>query len=94
MSIESKIEIISVDEKVSIHFIHVPDDYKVKKFDLSEHKTQVIGRLKQFNKYKIISSWKEGNKDLVKFFTQLLSERGWDFEKYPNPIGVLAYYTE
>lgn len=90
--IDTKMEIVEIDEKFSVHFIYVPEGYNITSHTITEHKTQVIGRLKQFNRLKCIASWKQDHKDLVAFFTQILEKRGWDFRQFPNPIAVGVYY--
>ena len=91
-SIDTKIEIVSINEKLSLHFLHVPDGYVVSKLSLSEHKTEVLGRLKQFNKLKHLKSWRKENENLVEIFTEVLEKRGWDFVQFPNPIAYASYY--
>lgn len=90
--IDTRMEIVEIDEKFSVHFIYVPDGYNITSHKISEHKTQVIGRLKQFNRLKCISTWKQDHKDLVAFFSEILEKRGWDFRQFPNPIAVGVYY--
>ena len=89
---ETKMEIVSIDEKLSIHFLYVPEGYVISKLTFESHKTQVIGRLKQFNRVKLLKTWKKDNGDLVKLFTEVLSKRGWDFGQYPNPVAYASYY--
>ena len=93
-SIDTKIEIVSINEKLSIHFLYVPDGYVVSKLSLSEHKTEVLGRLKQFNKLKYLKSWRKENENLVKIFTEVLEKRGWDFVQFPNPVAYASYYCD
>lgn len=89
---ETKMEIVSIDEKLSIHFLYVPEGYIISKLTFEDHKTQVIGRLKQFNRVKLLKTWKKDNGDLVKLFTEVLSNRGWDFSQFPNPVAYASYY--
>lgn len=91
-SMESKIEIVGISKELSIHFIHVPDGYSISKLNLSDHKTEVLGRLNQFNRLKYLKKWKEENGNLVHLFTNVLKSKGWDFEKFPNPVAYAAYY--
>ena len=70
----------------------MPDGYVVSKLSLSEHKTEVLGRLKQFNKLKYLKSWRKENGNLVKIFTEVLEKRGWDFVQFPNPVAYASYY--
>lgn len=93
MIMETKIEIISINTTLSIHFIYVPEDYSISKLNLENHKTKVIGRLKQFNRVELLSTWKKDNGNLVELFTKLLEKRGWDFKEFPNPIAYAAYLT-
>lgn len=87
-----KLAIVKIDEKFSVHFIPVPEGYHITSHTITEHKTQVIGRLKQFNRLKCIASWKQYHKDLVMLFTKILEKAGWDFDQSPNPIAVGVYY--
>lgn len=89
---ETKMEIFSIDDKLSIHFLNVPEGYNISKLNFEHHKTQVIGRLKQFNNVKLLHSWKKDNGDLVKIFADMLEKRGWDFSQYPNPVAYASYY--
>lgn len=82
----TKVEIIELTPEFGIHFIYVPDGYNVSSYSVTEHETKIIGRLKQFNRIKLIKTWKQDHSDLVGMFTELLIKRGWDFETYPNPI--------
>ena len=90
---ETKMEIISIDENLSIHFIYVPHGYAISKLTMEKHVTQVIGRLKHLNRVKILKSWKKDNGDLVKAFTEILKSRGWDFDKFPDPVAYASYLT-
>lgn len=89
---ETKMEIVSIDDKLSIHFLYVPEGYDITKLTFEYHKTQVIGRLKQFNRVKLLQNWKQNNGDLVKIFTEILQKRGWDFSQFPNPVAYASYY--
>lgn len=91
--LSSKIEIVSIDDKFSIHFISIPEGYMVTNLNLELHKTWLIGRLNQFNRVKLLKPWRKGNKDLVAFFTDILQKRDWDFIKFPNPIAFASYYV-
>jgi hypothetical protein len=90
--IDTKVEIVEIDERLSIHFIYVPEGYNISKLSLSDHETKVIGRLKQFNRIKMLENWKKDNVNLVKVFTNILEKRGWDFNKFPNPIAYATSY--
>ena len=89
---ETKMAIVSIDDNLSIHFLYVPEGYNITKLTFEHHKTQVIGRLKQFNRVKLLQNWKQNNGDLVKIFTEILQKRGWDFNQYPNPVAYASYY--
>lgn len=91
---EVKMEIVGIDDKLSIHFLYIPKDFNIKSLNFDHHKTQIIGRLNQFNRIKILKKQKEDNGDLVKLFTEILQKRGWDFESFPNPVAYATYYCE
>jgi hypothetical protein len=87
-----KIEIVSINDKISIHFMHVPEGFNIMNLTYEHHQTKVIGKLKQFNRVKLLEKWKENNGNLVEIFTGILRERGWDFNKFPNPVAYAVYY--
>lgn len=89
-SLETKYEIISINENISIHFIYVPKGYEIKKNDLEGFETKKLSRLKDLNRVRLIKHWKENNSCLVKFFTEVLNKKGWDFNKFPNPTAFAA----
>jgi hypothetical protein len=93
-SIKTKMEIISINDKLSIHFLYVPKDYDITKLTFEQHKTRIIGRLNQFNRIKILECWKKDNVNLVKIFTRILQKRGWNFDLFPNPVAYISYYIE
>jgi hypothetical protein len=51
---EVKMEIVGIDDKLSIHFLYIPKDFNIKSLNFDHHKTQIIGRLNQFNRIKIL----------------------------------------
>lgn len=89
-TIETKIEVITITDEVTIHFLYVPEGYKFKKIVMEHHRTKLIGKLKQFNRIKLLASWKKENGDLVKLFSEALEKRGWDFKKFPNPTAYVC----
>ncbi len=91
-SIDTKVEIIEIDERFSIYFVYVPEGYNISKLSLSDHEAKVIGRLKQFNRIKMLEKWKKDNGNLVQVFTNILEKRGWDFNQFPNPIAYATSY--
>ncbi len=91
-SIDTKVEIVEIDERVAIHFVYVPEGYNISKLSLADHETKVIGRLKQFNRIKLLQKWRKDNGNLVETFTKILEKRGWDFNQFPNPIAYATYY--
>ena len=92
--IKTRIEVVSISEEVSIHFLYVPEGYKFKKIVMEHHKTKLIGKLKQFNRIKILSVWKKDNRDLVKLFTDVLEKKGWDFKEFPNPTAYVCQFIK
>lgn len=91
-NLETKLEIIQISDVISIHFLYIPEGYTFKKITMDNHKTKLIGKLKQFNRLKLLSNWKEANGDLVKLFTEALEKKGWDFKKFPNPTAYACEY--
>lgn len=89
-NIEGKIQIVQFTETVCLYFIYMPDGYEFKEFKIDNHESKYIGRLKSFNRLKILEHWKEQNGCLVTAFTKLLNTYDWDFDKFPNPIAVLT----
>jgi len=89
---ETNLSVIKIDDKLSIHFVYVPEGYAISELTLDNHETQVIGRLKQLNRIKSMKSWKKEGGDLVKLFTDALLKLGWDFEAFPNPVAYVTYY--
>lgn len=85
LSNESKIAIVNIGDNLSIYFMYIPDGYGITEVNSETQKTQIIGKLKQFNKLKILKPQKLDNGDLVKLFTDVLIQKGQDFNKYPNP---------
>ena len=88
----TKHEIISITDKLSIHFIYVPIGYKVSNLSLSEHEVVKLTRLKNLNRSKLLHKWKLKVGNLSDFFAKQLKYKDWDFEKYPNPIAFASYY--
>jgi len=91
---ETKIEIFTLDKLFNLYFIYVPKGYKTKSITMEQHKSRQLGRLKSFNRIKLLEHWKKQHGDLVKFFTSALENRGCDFDKYPNPIAFLTMYID
>lgn len=81
-----KTEIVQVTNNLSIQFLYVPEDSRVTKFEMEGHEIFFIGRLKQFNRIKYLKKWRNKYGDLVKLFTKALSNRGWNFTEFPNPV--------
>lgn len=89
-NIDTKYEIISINEKLSLHFVYVPEGFEISKIDLSEHETKKLSRLKNLNRVKLLSHWKKQNGCLVKCFEKILKSKNWDFDKFPNPTVFAA----
>lgn len=87
---ETAYEIVSITKELSLHFVFIPDGYELKKFELSEHSTKKISRLKDLNRVKMLNHWKKENGCLVKAFEEILKRRNWNFDKFPNPMVFLA----
>lgn len=92
-SFESKMEIIDINEDVHMLFVYVPDGYKFQSHKHEGHKTKYLGKLNSFNRIKLLEHWKSQG-CLVKLFTEVLKNRNWDFEKYPNPSASIFYREE
>ena len=75
---------------LSMMFIGVKETHDITSFELSEHETQYIGRLKEFNTLEVLETWRKNNLDIEKLFTMRLKCFKWNFTEYPNPIGVLV----
>jgi len=93
ISFESKMEIVDINEDVHILFVYVPDRYKFKSHKLEDHKTKYLGKLNSFNRIKLLEHWRSQG-CLVKLFTEVLKNRNWNFEKYPNPSASIFYREE
>lgn len=91
---QSKIEIINITKDLSIHFVYIPDGYKMNRYILENHKIYRIGKLSFFNKSKKLEYLRKHKPDLVNFFTEELKKKGWDFNLYPDPTAVVAYYNK
>lgn len=87
---ETAYEIIPITEKVSIHFVHVPDGHKLKKVTLEAHKIHKLSKLNSLNRVKKLNNLKPINGCLVKLFRDALTNRGWNFEKFPNPESFIT----
>ena len=87
---ETAYEIIPITEKVSIHFVYVPDGHKLKKVDLENHKIHKLSKLNSLNRVKKLQKLKPINGCLVKLFREALIKRNWNFEKFPNPESFIA----
>lgn len=90
-SFESKMEIIDINDDFHLLFVYVPKNYKFSSHKLEGHKTKYLGKLNSFNRIKLLENWKFQQGCLVKFFTEVLKNRNWDFEKYPNPSASVFY---
>lgn len=88
--LEGKIEVIELVNGVVMLFAHAPSGYNLKNITLSGHDTTRIGRLRSFNRIKRIAFMKEHSDCLVTLFTDQLKRKGWDFEKFPNPMAAFA----
>lgn len=87
---DTKYEIIAVNDDLSLHFIYVPEGYELSKVDLSEHETKKLSRLKNLNRVKMLKHWKDQNGCLVEFFKKVLISKGWDFKSFPDPTVFAA----
>ena len=91
LSKETKIEVITINDNLIFHFFYIPDEFSVKEVNLDGFKTQKIGRLKSFNRLKLFKKHSAKGEDVVKGFTELLTQKGWDFSKFPNPIAYGSF---
>ena len=89
---ETKLELVEISNGVIFQFIYIPKGYILKSFTLENHKTHYLGRLNSFNRIKLLDKLKKDNGCLVLAFTKLLKTRGWDFDKFPNPVATVAIH--
>jgi len=87
---ETAYEIIPITEKVSIHFVYVPEGHKLKKVELSGHKIHRLSKLNNLNRVEKLKNLRPINGCLVKLFRDALIKRNWDFDKFPNPESFMA----
>lgn len=90
---QSNVTSIKINNKAWMFFIYAPKGFKISKLDIECHDCYVLGRLSQFNRLKALRTWREELGDLVKLFTSALTQKGWDFNKYPNPIGFIGMFN-
>ena len=90
------IKIIPLTEHVIFTFVQIPAGYKPK--SLSHEFSQAnykIGYLKTFNRNPKLQPLKsKGVENILTFFTDLLKQHGWDFEKYPNPYAFMSVHKD
>lgn len=84
-------KIVTIGE-ISMMFVAVPETHELTSFELSEHVTKYIGRLKEFNTLDVLKNWRKDNFDVEKLFTDKLIHWKWNFKEFPNPVGVLIKY--
>jgi len=90
VNLEAKIELIEISDGVIFQFVYIPKGYKLKKCTLENHKVHYLGKLNSFNRIKLMEKWRKDNGCLVAAFTKLLKQKGWDFDKFPNPVTTVA----
>ena len=88
---KTKIEVITINDNLVFQFFHIPVGFHIKKVGLDGFKTQKIGRLKSFNRLKLFKKNRIKGEDVVKGFTELLTKKGWDFSKFPNPMAYGSF---
>lgn len=91
---EYKVEIVAITNNFALQFVHIPKGYKYKSSNFEESETRYLGKLNNFNRLKLIEHWKQDNTCLVESFTKVLEKKGWDFNKFPNPIAIIIYKNE
>lgn len=89
---EGAVRQIKINDLVTMHFVYVPENMHISNVAIDGHTCDIIGRLKSFNRLKVLKPWKEKYPNLVKTFTDTLIGMEWDFEKHPNPVMFLTRY--
>lgn len=87
---ETAYKIITITEKVSIHFVYVPEGHKLKNVVLTGHKIYKLSKLKNLNRVNKLKNLRPLNGCLVKLFRDMLTKKDWDFKKFPNPESFIA----
>lgn len=88
--IESKVEIVPLTDKLSMHFIYVPKGYEINNYSLEGHIMERVGKLNSFNRLKALSEFKKKYPNPKNTFGGILTRKGWDFIKHPNPTAFLV----
>ena len=91
LNTETKIEVITINDNLVFQFFYIPEGFQVSECNLEGFRTEKIGRLNSFNRLKIFRKNRANGEDMVKGFTELLSKKGWDFSKFPNPIAYGSF---
>ena len=88
------VELIELSSTSFILFSSIPDGYNVTGSTLENHIFQRLGKLKSFNRIKVLEKWRSQHGDIYKIFKDALISRNWDFEKYPNPDAFISIYKD
>jgi hypothetical protein len=88
------IETITIDNYLAFSFVWEKDKGNVKIKSKRVTISQKIGLLSNLNKSKHMLPLRKDGADLVSYFTSLLKNNGWDFEKYPNPLVYVLFVPE
>ena len=79
-----KMEIVDVNNDYAVMFIGVGNTYKVSNVKIEGFKLTYLGLLSNFNRIKVLKTWRDNNDDLVQVFRSVLNKRGYDPKLNPT----------
>jgi len=88
------VETITLEDYLAFSFVWERNkgDVKIKSKGVTIR--QKIGLLSNLNKPKYTLPLRKKGEDLVAYFTALLKNKEWDFDKYPNPLVYVLFIPE
>lgn len=94
--IESNVVFVELNDNVALKFVYIPDGYKVKSVTMEKAKVTRLCKLSSFNRVKLLSKMRADNPNtcIVETFKKILTRRGWDFLKHPNPTAFVVQWIK